>query len=405
MKLFLFFALLICSNIIIGQYTVESVPNQKLVDNSYLSDPDNYIELASDEQEINRICQNVEATNGAQIAVVVLGSIGDENPHDFGTELFNYWQLGRAGYDDGLLIILVMDQRRVEFITGYGMEQYLSDAMCYKIQQEEMVPRFKEGDYSKGLIQGLTVSADIIQGGEPPAYIYDSYDDSDYSQYTGDSVWLIVFRAYLYLFIVPTVGLFVLLFLITLFVKDRYKKYRIMKLFQLKIFMFVVPIPFVGLYFLLRKQIENWRNTVRFSKKSGLAMMKLSEEDDDKYLKAGQVSEEKVKSIDYDVWVGEGDHDVLILSYVKWFSGHSKCPKCKFKTYYLVYNRTITAATYSYSGTGEKKHKCDNCGHSIVRRYTIPKLQRSSSSGGGSSSSGGSWGGGSSGGGGSGSSW
>ena len=162
--------------------------------------------------------------------------------------------------------------------------------------------------------------------------------------------------------------------------------------------------------------MERWRNTVRFSTNSGEQMHRLGESEEDKYLKKGQIAEEKVKSIDYDVWITTNGKEVLILAYKRWFTKNRKCPSCKYKTYYKEYNRTITSPTYTSSGMGEKKYKCENCGHSKVTRYTIPRLQRSSSSGGSSggsyssgggsySSGGSSYGGGSSGGGGAGSSW
>ena len=106
--------------------------------------------------------------------------------------------------------------------------------------------------------------------------------------------------------------------------------------------------------------------------------------------------------------VEEGD--ILIQAYKRWFSKYSACSKCKYKTYFKVYDKVITQPTYSSTGTGEKSYKCTNCGHSKVYTYTIAKKTKTSSSSSGSSSSswsGGSssWGGGSSGGGGAGSSW
>src|SRR5690606_16106856 len=108
---------------------------------------------------------------------------------------------------------------------------------------------------------------------------------------------------------------------------------------------------------------------------------------------------------------------VAILPYRPFFSKYTKCPKCGFSTYYKEYDRTIVAATTYSSGTGERKHSCAHCKHSVTKKYTIPRISKSSttssggwSGGGGSSwsggsSSGGSWGGGRSGGGGAGRSW
>jgi uncharacterized protein len=209
--------------------------------------------------------------------------------------------------------------------------------------------------------------------------------------------------------------LFLLFYIATFFEKDPYHKFHTIKLFQLDVFAYLFPFPMYVVDMLVEIQMEAWRNRIRFSPKTGLEMRKLCEVEDDKYLESGQITEEKVKSVDYDVWISDEPEDVLILNYEKWFTKYSSCEKCKFKTWYLVYDKTITAATYSSSGTGESKKECEHCKHAVIARYTIPRLEKSSSSSNsGSSSSGGSsgrssggssWGGGSFGGGGSSSRW
>lgn len=207
-------------------------------------------------------------------------------------------------------------------------------------------------------------------------------------------------------------GFFLLTYLTTLAIKDPYDKYNTLRTFKLDVWAYVFPLPMYVVDMVVENLLENWRNRVRFSKKTGLEMHKLDEEKDNAYLEKGQITEEKIKSVDYDVWVSGEPDDILILKYTTWFTKYSSCDKCRYKTWYLEYDRTISAATYSSSGTGEKKKACAHCGHQTITRYTIPKLtppsSSSSSSGGGyssSSSGGGSWGGGSSGGGGSSSSW
>jgi uncharacterized protein len=204
-------------------------------------------------------------------------------------------------------------------------------------------------------------------------------------------------------------GLFLVIYLATFFEKDPYHKYHTIKFFQLDIFAYLFPFPMYVVDLLVEKQLEAWRNRVRYSPKTGLEMRRLCEVEDDKYLQSGQITEEQIKSVDYDVWVSDEPDDVIILNYNHWFSNYSSCVKCKFKTWYLVYDKTIEAATYSSSGTGETKKECAHCKHAVISRYTIPRKEKSSSSGssGGSSrsSSGGSWGGGSFGGGGSSSRW
>lgn len=204
-------------------------------------------------------------------------------------------------------------------------------------------------------------------------------------------------------------GVFLITYITALFTKDSYKKYHRLKLYKLDVFGYIFPLPMYVVDILVENLLEKWRNQVRFSSKTGLEMRKLSESDDDRFLEKGQVSEELVKSVDYDVWITDEPDDILILRYSSWFSKYSSCSSCGFQTWYLVYDKTIRAASYSSSGKGEKKKACAHCKHQDITRYTIPKKVRSSSGGGGfssgGSSGGGSFGGGSFGGGGSSSSW
>jgi uncharacterized protein len=204
------------------------------------------------------------------------------------------------------------------------------------------------------------------------------------------------------------------MYCITLFQKDYFNRYKTLRIFTLYIWFILFPIPFVLIYLYTKKIMQKWRDTPRISAKTGKIMHKLSETDDDKYLQKGQITEEQIKSIDYDVWLSDEADDILILGYKRWFSRYSGCPKCKFKTYFKEYDRVIVSATYSSSGRGERKYNCMNCKYTKTETYTIPRKTKSSSSGSYSSSSyrssssfGGtrSWGGGSSGGGGAGSSW
>jgi len=132
-------------------------------------------------------------------------------------------------------------------------------------------------------------------------------------------------------------------------------------------------------------------------------MKKLTESADDSCLKEGQILEEKLRAVDYDVWTCDDCSNQIVQSYLNLWSKYKECDACKYKTQYLYKRETLTSATYDSSGTGLNTYLCKHCNHRKEETYTIPKKTRSSSSG--SSSSGGSWGGGSSGGGGAGSSW
>ena len=135
-------------------YTIESVPNPKNGGSGYVSDPDDILSSA-DELRLNQLISEMEDSTTAQVAVVIVQSIGTVNPKFFTTELFNHWGIGQADVDNGLLIFTVMDQRRTEFETGYGLEGVLPDVICYRIGMQELVPEFKLGNYGQGLINAV----------------------------------------------------------------------------------------------------------------------------------------------------------------------------------------------------------------------------------------------------------
>jgi uncharacterized protein len=122
-------------------YTVDSVPNTKRINNNYVSNPDNLIN-ATTVTQIDQHLTSLEQQTTAQVAVVLLSSIGENSVEDFAQSLFVKWGIGRATKDNGLLILFVADQKTIRFHTGFGLEGVLPDAICKRIQIQKMVPYF-----------------------------------------------------------------------------------------------------------------------------------------------------------------------------------------------------------------------------------------------------------------------
>jgi uncharacterized protein len=133
--------------------------------------------------------------------------------------------------------------------------------------------------------------------------------------------------------------------------------------------------------------------------------VKLDEVKDDRLLKEGEVFEEKLGSIDYDIWQCGNCKAIEKLEYVSRSTKYEDCPHCKTKALHSISRRTIDSPSYSSSGRGEEIRQCKFCQQKVTSTYSIPKLTQSSSSSGSSGGGGSSFGGGSSGGGGSSSSW
>lgn len=122
--------------------------------------------------------------------------------------------------------------------------------------------------------------------------------------------------------------------------------------------------------------MKKWRDAPRNSPTTGKLMHKLTEEEEDVYLQAGQIAEESVKAVDYDVWVSGEPNDIMILSYKTRFSRYTKCPNCGYRTYYEVYDNVVESATYAGTGKAERKQVCMQCKYEHVVTYTIPSKAR-----------------------------
>lgn len=147
-------------------WTVETVPNIKLDNNSYVSNPDRLL-TAETVARIDSLLGGVEARTSAQVAVVVLESIGDVTPFEFSQALYRKWGIGDAKNSNGLLVLYVNNPHGIRLHTGYGMEGILPDAVCKQIERDVMIPWFKANNIDKGVYDGLLEVARVL---EDPAH-------------------------------------------------------------------------------------------------------------------------------------------------------------------------------------------------------------------------------------------
>lgn len=144
--------------------TVDEVPNIHLKDaRQYVTDPSAILSTAA-RDSINLMLGQLEKGSGIEAAVVMLPSIGNDDIFDFAHNLFRKWGIGKKKENNGLLVLFVMDQHKVRFTTGYGLEGTLTDALSKRIQMNEMVPAFKEGKWDEGMVKGVRATVAILKG-------------------------------------------------------------------------------------------------------------------------------------------------------------------------------------------------------------------------------------------------
>ena len=336
-----------------GAEPLESIPNPRTRDGTWVTDmpgalrPDTIARL-------NATIAEFERTHGAEMAVVVVRSLDGLSIEETGVRLFERWGIGKKNRDNGLLLLWSTGDRRVRVEVGYGLEGVLPDGKVGAILNEYVMPRFRAGQFDEGLLAGVDAFVAAVR--EEPVEL-----QSGSASYEGGATSVVA----------AVIGALA-----------------------------AIPLA-VGSIFGVRR----WRRLRRRRCPACRARMtRLSETDDDARLEPGQQAEERVKSVDYDVWACGACGHHLTLRYPKWVTGYAACPQCHHRTKSTT-EQVIAAASTTASGSARVLETCAFCAFRHEYTKVLPRIEpggtSSGSSGGGSSGGGSSsFGGGSSGGGG-----
>jgi uncharacterized protein len=121
--------------------------------------------LGQDEQA--RITERIrvfEQNKGGQIAVLIVDTTAPEAIFDYSLRVAESWKLGRKGVDDGVLFVIAKGDRKMQILTGPGLQGSLTDAASKRIIAEIVAPRFREGKYGEGIYNGVDMIASVIDG-------------------------------------------------------------------------------------------------------------------------------------------------------------------------------------------------------------------------------------------------
>jgi len=105
-----------------------------------------------------------ESRKGAQIAVLMVPTTQPETVEQYAVRVEETWKLGRKGVDDGVLLVVAKDDRKLWIEVGYGLEGALTDATTKRIIDEEIVPHFRQGDFAGGVAAGVDRIMRVIDG-------------------------------------------------------------------------------------------------------------------------------------------------------------------------------------------------------------------------------------------------
>jgi len=105
-----------------------------------------------------------EQAKGAQVGVLIVRTTQPEDIAQYGIRVAEQWKLGRKKVDDGAILIVALNDRKLRIEVGYGLEGALTDATSNRIIQQDIVPQFRRGDYYGGINTGVDRILRVIEG-------------------------------------------------------------------------------------------------------------------------------------------------------------------------------------------------------------------------------------------------
>ncbi len=157
--------------------------------------------------DLQKLLKAEEDSTSNQIVILTITSLEGESLEEYSYKVASTWKLGQRGKNNGVLLLVARDDRKVRIEVGTGLEGALPDITCGQIIRKEMVPRFKEGDFDGGVESGvraiIAAAAGEYSAGEEEA----SSGDGE----SGD----LLMRIVMFIFFLSIVGLFTFLGIIT----------------------------------------------------------------------------------------------------------------------------------------------------------------------------------------------
>ena len=118
--------------------------------------------------ELESLLKAHEDSTSNQVAVLIIPSLEGESLEEFSIRVAETWKLGQKGKDNGVLLLVAKNDRKVRIEVGRGLEGDLTDQICGMIIRHEILPRFRDGDFDAGVRAGVLAILEAIKGSYKP---------------------------------------------------------------------------------------------------------------------------------------------------------------------------------------------------------------------------------------------
>lgn len=185
--------LLACATMVVAALVFPPLTG-RVVDTAQLID-------APTRAQITQMLDAHEQTTGEQLVVVTLPNLQGTSIEDYGYQLGRAWGIGQKDKNNGALLIVARDDRKVRIEVGYGLEERLTDAQSSVIINQIIAPAFKAGNFSGGISQGTQAMLQVL-GGDPlaePEPAADNGNGSDSGDITQTVLFFVLFLIIVFL--------------------------------------------------------------------------------------------------------------------------------------------------------------------------------------------------------------
>src|SRR5713226_3248873 len=124
---------------------------------------------SGDIASLTQTLKSLEARKGSQVAVLIVPTTAPETIEQYSIRVAEAWKIGRKKIDDGALLVVAKDDRKLRIEVGYGLEGALNDVTTRRIIDEVITPKFRSGDFAGGISAGVDRIIRVIDGETLPA--------------------------------------------------------------------------------------------------------------------------------------------------------------------------------------------------------------------------------------------
>ncbi|WP_321533026.1 TPM domain-containing protein [uncultured Desulfuromonas sp.] len=150
------FSLLLCGTSTLHAFEVP--PSQ-----GYVTDLAQLIDTST-ERKLEQYLRDFENTDSTQLVVLTIPDLDGLPVEQAALEVAEQWQIGQREHDNGVLLLVARDDRKVRIEVGMGLEGRLTDLLAGRIVDQELLPRFRQGKYSDGIVAGVFAISDAVRG-------------------------------------------------------------------------------------------------------------------------------------------------------------------------------------------------------------------------------------------------